>query len=157
MAEETKVKVDGTKKFKDYIFAVGRRRSAVARVRLYSKVPSNLKFGEQVIKKGSIVVNEKSVEYYFNTAALKVAYEKPLVLTNTLNKFAITVKVNGGGLHSQLDAFILGLSRILASLSEENKVLLRKNGYLTRDARVRERRKVGMGGKARRKRQSPKR
>jgi len=157
MAEETKVKVAGAKKYKDYIAAVGRRRSAVARVRLYSKIPSGLKYGEQVIKKGSIVVNEKSAEYYFNTAASKVAYEKPLILTNTLNKYAITVKVNGGGLQSQIGAFVLGISRILATLSAENKELLRKNGFLTRDARVRERRKVGMGGKARRKRQSPKR
>ena len=77
--------------------------------------------------------------------------------TNTLNKYSVTAKVEGGGQRSQLGAFMLGVSRCLAALDEENKKILRKNDLMTRDQRVRERRKVGMGGKARRKRQSPKR
>ena len=141
MAEESKVKIPGAKKYKDYTAAVGRRRSAIARVRIYSKAPSNLKFGERVIKKGSMVVNEKGIEHYFSGEISKVAYEKPFILTNSLNKYAITAKVVGGGPHSQVEAFILGVSRALASLDEEDKSILRKNGYLTRDARVRERRK----------------
>ena len=143
--------------YKDYTFAVGRRRSSVARVRVYSKAPSTLKFGDHSPKKGEININERPIENYFSGGASKVYYEKPLKLTNTPNKYIITAKIAGGGLNSQLGAFILGLSRALASMDEKNKQILRKNGLLTRDARVRERRKVGMGGKARRKKQSPKR
>ncbi len=145
------------KKSKDFAFAVGRRREAVARIRIYSKVADNLKFGETLVKKGDIVVNGKNISEYFSGAVSKSTYEKPLKLLSTINKYTITAKVEGGGLHSQLDAWVLGVSRALSIVDEEIKPILRKKGLLTRDARVRERRKVGMGGKARRKRQSPKR
>ena len=147
----------GTKKIRDFIFAVGRRRAAVARVRLYSKVPSGLKFGENDIKKGTMLVNEKNIESYFSGAVSKAEYEKPLKIVNASGKYGVTARIVGGGPKSQLGAFVLGLSRALATVDGENRPLLRKKGLLTRDARVRERRKVGMGGKARRKRQSPKR
>ena len=149
--------VGGAKKFKDFMFAVGRRRSAIARVRVYSKVPDNFKFEEYVVKKGDMVVNGKLVSEYFTGVVAKSQYEVPFKVTDTLNKYAVTAKVVGGGQRSQLGAVILGVSRCLAAIDEKNKPILRKNGLLTRDPRVRERRKVGMGGKARRKRQSPKR
>lgn len=153
MKEEEKV----VKKSRDYVSTVGRRRAAVARIRIYSKVPDNLKFGEHLVKKGDLVVNGKNITEYFSGVVSKATYEKPLKLLSTINKYTITAIVEGGGLHSQLDAWVLGVSRALSIVDEEVKPILRKKGLLTRDARVRERRKVGMGGKARRKRQSPKR
>lgn len=157
MADHQLTPVGGTKKYKDFMFAVGRRRQAVARVRVYSKVPDALKFDEILVKKGDVVVNGKAVNEYFTGVFAKAVYEKPLKVTESENKYAITARVVGGGTQSQLEAYVLGVSRAIAAVDEESKPLLRKSGLLTRDARVRERRKVGMGGKARRKRQSPKR
>lgn len=156
MAEETK-KTETKKSNKDYVSTVGRRRSAVARVRIYSKVPDSLRFGELLVKKGDLAVNGKNISEYFSGTVSKAAYEHPLKLSNSLNKYAITAIVKGGGLRSQLGAWVLGVSRALAVIDEEIKPTLRKNGLLTRDQRIRERRKVGMGGKARRQKQSPKR
>ncbi len=152
-----KTSVGGTKKYKDFMFAVGRRRAAVARVRIYSKIPDGLKFDEYVVKKGDIVVNGRNVTEYFSGEASKATYEKPLTVTDSLNKYAVTARVQGGGLQAQLGAFVLGISRALSAIDETSKPILRKNNLLTRDPRVRERRKVGMGGKSRRKKQSPKR
>lgn len=159
MAKEAheKTTVGGTKKYKDFMFAVGRRRAAIARVRVYSKVPDGLKFGEIVVKKGDLVVNERAISEYFSGEASKAVYEQPLKLTDSINKYAITARVEGGGQQSQLGAFVLGLSRGLSAVDEANKPILRKKGLLTRDPRVRERRKVGMGGKSRARKQSPKR
>lgn len=159
MAEELKTTttVGGTKKYKDFMFAVGRRRSAVARVRIYSKVPDALKFEEYGVKKGDLVINGRNISEYFVGAVSKATYEEPLKTANALNKFAVTAKVSGGGNQSQLGAFVLGVSRALAAMDETVKPTLRKKGLLTRDPRVRERRKVGMGGKSRRAKQSPKR
>ncbi len=158
MAEaHEKTTVGGTKKYKDFMFAVGRRRSAVARVRVYSKVTDGLKFEEYVVKKGDIVVNGKNVNEYFSGKVSQSVYEQPLKLTNNFNKYAITAKVAGGGQQAQLGAFVLGMSRALAAIDEDSKPILRKKDLLTRDPRVRERRKVGMGGKSRAKKQSPKR
>jgi small subunit ribosomal protein S9 len=156
-AEHELTSVGGTKKYKDYMFAIGRRRSAVARVRVYTKTPDGLKFGEYLVKKGDMAVNEKNITEYFSGNASKVIYEKPLVITDSLNKYAITAKVQGGGLQSQLGAFVLGLSRALAAIDETSRPILRKKNLLTRDPRVRQRRKVGMGGKSRARKQSPKR
>lgn len=131
---------------KDFIFAVGRRREAVARVRLYPKGT------------GEILVNEKPIASYFSGEVAKRIYEEPLTLTNTLGKCRITIKVVGGGKHGQLEAVVHGIARALNSYNKEKfRPLLKKQGLLTRDARVRQRRMVGTGGKARRKKQSPKR
>ncbi len=157
MAEELKTTVGGTKKYKDFMFAVGRRRAAVARVRIYSKVPDSLKFEEIAVKKGDLVVNGRIISEYFGGAVAKSKYEAPLKTADALNKYAVTAKVAGGGTTSQLGAFVLGVSRALAAMDEGVKPALRKSGLLTRDPRVRERRKVGTGGKARRTKQSPKR
>jgi|SRR3990167_9562594 len=147
----TETKEPIQKKSKEFIYAVGKRKEAVARIRLYPSVKGDL-------KKGDIIVNGKKIEEYFSSQIQKAKYLEPLNITNTIGKYALTVKVSGGGVNSQLDALILGISRALSKFdSEKHKSVLRKKGFLTRDARVRERRKVGMGGKSRRKKQSPKR
>lgn len=128
-----------------YIHTVGRRRSASARVRLFKG-------------KGDNVVNEKSFEEYFPGEVFKDYYTKPFKLTETLGKYYVTVKVVGGGKKGQLGATVHGIARAFAKADVEKfRVPLKKAGLLTRDPRVRERRKVGTGGKARRRKQSPKR
>ncbi len=145
-------------KREDFVYSVGRRKSAIARVRLYKTVKDGLLWGEQKIKKGEILVNKKPVGEYFSGKVLASFYKKPFVETNTLDKYAVTIRVLGGGLQGQVEAAVLGISRALSELDKEKfRPILKKKGLLTRDARVRERRKVGMGGKSRRKRQSPKR
>lgn len=134
-------------KNKSYIVAVGRRREAIARIRL----------GDKSLKKGEFMVNGKKVFEYFKGEIAKVMYEKPFKVTDTLGKYAISVSVSGGGSKSQIEATVLGISRALSKTEESFKKLLRVKGLLTVDQRTRERRKVGMGGKARRKKQSPKR
>ena len=132
-------------KIPNFIYAVGRRRDASARVRLYKGV-------------GPSLVNNIPLEKYFPGKVNKLLWEKPFKLTDTLSKYYITVKVKGGGKVGQLGAVIHGIAR---ALSKSDKQLfrptLKKAGLLTRDSRTRERRKVGTGGKARRKKQSPKR
>lgn len=157
MAEEIVKKQKNTKK--DYLFAVGRRKEAVARVRLYQTVKDGATWGELPIVKGEILVNEKPIADYFGGAVSKFQYTEPLRITNAHQKnFAFTIKVAGGGPAGQLQAAIAGIANALNALDRESfRPILKKKGFLTRDARVRQRRKVGMGGKSRRKRQSPKR
>jgi len=129
----------------NYIYAVGRRKSASARVRLY-------------LGKGDTTVNGKLISDYFPGKINQEFWSRPFRLVDALDKYYATVKVVGGGLRGQLDAVVLGISRALAKANkEEFHPILRKAGLLTRDSRVRERRKVGTGGKARREKQSPKR
>jgi small subunit ribosomal protein S9 len=140
-----------------FIYATGKRKEAVARVRLYKDLREPITMGELVVKTGDLVVNGNLIEKYFSGIVAKANYEEPFKITNTLGKYTITAKVEGGGNKSQLDAFIHGVSKILSKMDEKNKAILKKKDFLTRDARVRQRRKVGMGGKSRRKKQSPKR
>jgi small subunit ribosomal protein S9 len=140
---------------KNYKSFTGKRKEAVARLRLFvTGLPTVV--GDDV-KKGDIVINGKKAEEYFKGLVAKATYEEPFKITNTLGKYTLTLKITGGGTKSQLEAFIHAVSKALSSLDEKSKHILKKKGFLTRDARVRERRKVGMGGKSRRKRQSPKR
>src|ERR1035437_578031 len=140
---------------KAYKSFTGRRKAAIARIRLFvTGLP--VVVGDDV-KKGDILVNGKKAEDYFKGIVAKATYEEPFKITNTLGKYTFSVKIVGGGTKSQLEAFIHAVSKGLSSLDEKSKHILKKKGFLTRDARVRERRKVGMGGKSRRKRQSPKR
>ena len=133
------------KKKINYTYAVGRRRSASARVRLFKGRSQSL-------------VNDAPIEEYFPGEIFKDYFTKPFKLTETLGKYYVTVKVVGGGKKGQLGATVHGIARALAKLDAENlRSPLKKAGLLTRDSRVRERRKVGTGGKARRKKQSPKR
>ncbi|MDO8657230.1 MAG: 30S ribosomal protein S9 [Candidatus Levybacteria bacterium] len=142
---------------KDFIFAVGRRKEAVARVRLYPNITDGMTWGDLPLKKGEIYVNNKPIDQYFNGESNKVSYREPFRVTNTINKYTITVKIAGGGNSGQLDALIHGVARVLEKVDGKFRPILKKKGFLTRDARVRERRKVGMGGKSRREKQSPKR
>jgi small subunit ribosomal protein S9 len=129
---------------KDYIFAVGRRREAVCRVRLFRG-------------KGENLVNNYPAEEYFPGEVQNQLWKRPFQLTQTEDKYYVTAKVEGGGKSGQLGAFIHGVSRALSKIDEEKRLILRRAGLLTRDPREKERRKVGTGGKARRKKQSPKR
>jgi small subunit ribosomal protein S9 len=129
----------------DYFYAVGRRKESRARVRLYRG-------------KGENTINGKPAFEYFSSEIAKRALTKPFGATESSDKYYYSAKVVGGGKESQLSAVILGVSRALVKvLPEKNKPVLRKLGLLTRDSRVRQRRMVGTGGKARRKKQSPKR
>lgn len=143
---------------RDYTYAVGRQKEAVARVRIYSHVKEGLSWEGVEVKKDQILVNGMPVEHYFGGPVAKAVYMKPFELTKTDGKYAVTAKVAGGGKNGQLDALVQGVARALSSIDTKNfRPTLKKAGLLTRDARVRERRKVGTGGKARRKKQSPKR
>lgn len=143
---------------KDYTYAVGRQKEAVARVRVYAHVKEGAVWEGQEVKKDQMLVNGMPIEHYFGGPVAKAMYMKPFMLTKTEGKYAVTVKVAGGGKNGQLDAFIQGVSRALSAIDTTKfRPLLKKAGLLTRDARVRQRRMVGTGGKARRKKQSPKR
>ena len=128
-----------------YYEAVGRRKVATARVRLYESA-------------GDFIVNDKIVGKYFNTISdAPLRYNNPFDLTGTRGKFSVTAKVSGSGASAQLDAVIHGIARALVKYDETFRGLLKPEGLLTRDDRMKETRKIGMGGKARRKGQSPKR
>ncbi len=133
----------------EYYEAVGRRKKSIARVRLYIK---NI----QDIKKGEIFVNKKNINLIYPDYKVNFL-KKPLEITGNLDRFAISIQVKGGGVNGQLEAMIHGISRALVMVDENNKKLLKKYDLLKRDPRKKERKKVGTGGKARRKKQSPKR
>lgn len=141
---------------KDYIFAVGKRKESRARVRLYEDV-KKFPAGEEKIQKGDIFVNNKKIGEYFGGSVSQAIYNEPFRVTNNQEKYVLSIIASGGGKKGQLGAVVHGVSRVLSKLDEKNHAILKKAGLLTRDARVRERRKVGMGGKARRRKQSPKR
>lgn len=125
----------------NYSYAVGRRKSASARIRLYKG-------------KGESTVNGVSAKKYFGTNS----WLRPLSICDVTEKYYVTVRVEGGGKNGQLDAVMHGIAKTLVKESTESyRKLLKDAGLLTRDPRERERRKVGTGGKARRKKQSPKR
>lgn len=129
----------------DYTYAVGKRRSASARVRLFKG-------------KGESTVNGKPALDYFDGDVSRKAIARPFGATESTDKFYFSAKVVGGGKEGQLDAIVLGISRAFLKVSpEKNKSILRKLKLLTRDSRIRQRRMVGTGGKARRQKQSPKR
>ena len=135
-----------TEKVKKYggVSVVGRRKEAVARVRLSDG-------------NGIMTVNNKPITEYFSGAVFQKLYTRPLELTKTVGKYAISAKLAGGGQMSQLGALIHGLSRAIAKIDPSLRTTLKKEGLLTRDARVKERRKYGNAQKARAKKQSPKR
>ncbi|RJQ27725.1 30S ribosomal protein S9 [Candidatus Parcubacteria bacterium] len=155
------MKIEGNKKenkISDYIFSVGRRKEAVARVRLYNPVSGKSQISGAEYKKGDFIVNNKPIQEYFKFYAYAPKYNKLFRYLEIDGKYIFSAKVRSGGLAGQLDALILGVARSLDKLDKESyRGKLKEKGYLTRDARERERRKVGTGGKARRKKQSPKR
>jgi len=142
-----------------YFEAVGRRKEAVAQVRLY--LPGKEKkviVGGKEIKTGEFMVNGKPISTFFASDADRERYLSPLRIAKSEDRFAVSIKVTGGGKSGQLGAVIMGIARALVIVDAgANKSTLKKQGFLRRDARTRQRRKVGMGGKSRRKKQSPKR
>lgn len=130
---------------KDYTYAVGRRRTSSARVRLYK--------GDH-----ESTVNEQVIGKYFPGEAMAKLWQKPFSLTGTIGKYYVTAKVLGGGRIGQLEAVIHAISRALSFKdSEKYRASLKTAGLLSRDSRIRQRRMVGTGGKSRRKKSSPKR
>lgn len=141
-----------------YYESIGRRKSSIARVRLYIVgAQKEVMVKALKIKQGEMYANEKPINEYFRGEVSKIFYTYPFRLVDSENRFAVSIQVSGGGQIGQLSAVVLGLSRCLEKVNEEYRPLLKKEGLLTRDARIKERRKVGTGGKARRKKQSPKR
>jgi len=111
--------------------ATGRRKTSVARVRL---VP-----GE-----GRITINKRDIDEYFGLDTLKVIVRQPLVLTDTLNRFDVIVNVNGGGYTGQAGAIRHGIARALLQADPELRPAVKKAGFLTRDPRMKERKKYGL-------------
>ncbi len=141
-----------------YYEAVGRRRVATARVRLYVVKEGTMKVKETEIAKGTIVVNGRLAEHYFPGEVFKKMYQEPFRTTNTMSRFAVSIKVKGGGLSGQLGAVIHGISRALEKVDKEKfRPILKKRGFMMRDPRAKQRRKAGFAGKARARKQSPKR
>ena len=113
-------------------YGTGRRKSSIARVFL---TPGS----------GKIVINKRDIDNYFGLETLKVVVRQPLVLTNTTEKFDIQINVHGGGFTGQAGAIRHGISRALLQVdAEEYRPLLKKAGYLTRDPRMKERKKYGL-------------
>lgn len=140
----------------NYYEAVGRRKSSVARIRLHLSA-RGIKQTKQELKKGDFLVNWKPASEYFPGEMNKKLYLQPFELTNSLNRFIVTGTVLGGGFVGQIEALRLATARALIIVNPEYRTILKAQNLLKVDDRVRERRKVGMGGKARRRRQSPKR
>lgn len=128
-----------------YFEAVGRRKTATSRVRL---TPAS---------KMTYSINEKSLADYFKTAELQKIITDVFTKGKIEDKFSVTAVVSGGGLRGQADAVRHGISRALVEINQEVKGDLKKLGYLKRDPRSKERRKAGMAGKARKKKQWSKR
>lgn len=112
-------------------YGTGRRKKSVARVRL---VPGN----------GNIVINKRGIDEYFDYETLKVIVREPLVITDTTDKYDVLVNVNGGGFTGQAGAIRHGISRALIKANEELRPILKKAGFLTRDPRMKERKKYGL-------------
>lgn len=141
-----------------YYEAVGRRKTASARVRLHVVKDEAVTIDGVSIVKGGITVNGKPIETYFPGEIMKKMIAEPFRTTNTMSRFAVTIKTVGGGLNAQLAAAIHGISRALEKVDKEKfRPILKKRGFMTRDPRARERRKPNTGGKARRGKSSPKR
>lgn len=129
----------------EYLVAIGRRKNATARVRLY-------------MQPGDYIINDRTMVEHFNSVIdPEKLFTAPFRVTNTLGKYAVSVKTSGSGSAAQLEAVIMGISRALVKVDADYKKPLRDAGFLTRDPRMKESRKPGRGGKARSKRQSPKR
>ncbi|MDD2418714.1 MAG: 30S ribosomal protein S9 [Oscillospiraceae bacterium] len=117
-----------------FFYGTGRRKESVARVRLYAGT-------------GSITINDREIDEYFGLETLKLIVRQPLNLTGTLDKFDIECRVAGGGVTGQAGAIRHGVSRALLQYnSEELRPLLKKAGFLTRDPRMKERKKYGLKG-----------
>ena len=116
---------------KKYYYGTGRRKDAVARVRLIEGT-------------GKITINGKDIEEYFDLDTLKVIVRQPLTVTNTLSKYDVICSVYGGGVSGQAGAIRHGIARALNEANSEYRPALKTNGFLTRDPRMKERKKYGL-------------
>ncbi|MBQ8533804.1 MAG: 30S ribosomal protein S9 [Clostridia bacterium] len=114
-----------------YFYGTGRRKSSVARVRVYNGT-------------GKITINDRDIDDYFGLETLKLIVRQPLALTDTAEKFDIVCRVAGGGVTGQAGAIRHGLARALLQYNEELRPALKKAGFLTRDPRMKERKKYGL-------------
>ena len=114
-----------------YFYGTGRRKSSVARVRVYAGADK-------------ITINGRDIDDYFGLETLKLIVNQPLELTDTVGKFDIVCTVAGGGVTGQAGAIRHGLSRALLQYEEELRPVLKKAGFLTRDPRMKERKKYGL-------------
>ena len=120
-----------TKKEKISFYGTGRRKKSIARVRL-------------VNGNGNITVNNKPLDEFFGIETLKVIVKQPLVTTNSLDKFDVIAKVTGGGISGQAGAVRHGIARALVEANSEYRPALKSAGFLTRDPRMKERKKYGL-------------
>ena len=118
---------------KPYFYGTGRRKKSVARVRLYPGT-------------GVVTINGRDLDDYFGLDTLKFIVNQPFGVTDTVGKFDIVANVNGGGFSGQAGAIRHGVARALLSADETYKPLLKKAGFLTRDPRMKERKKYGLKG-----------
>ena len=116
---------------KPYFYGTGRRKSSVARVRLYPGT-------------GSITINGRDVDDYFGLETLKLIMNQPFGVTNTVGKFDVVANVKGGGVSGQAGAIRHGIARALLLADETYRPALKKAGFLTRDPRMKERKKYGL-------------
>ena len=116
---------------KPYFYGTGRRKQSVARVRVYSGT-------------GKITINGRDIDDYFGLETLKLVVRQPLAAAEIEGKFDIVVRVGGGGVSGQAGAIRHGLSRALLQYDENLRGVLKKNGFLTRDPRMKERKKYGL-------------
>ena len=117
---------------KKYFYGTGRRKSSVARVRVYENGT------------GSIIINGRDIDDYFGLDTLKLVVRQPLVSTDLVGKLDIVVTVCGGGVSGQAGAIRHGLSRALLELNPETRATLKAAGFMTRDPRMKERKKYGL-------------
>ena len=118
---------------KPYFYGTGRRKKSVARVRLYPGT-------------GVVTINGRDIDDYFGLGTLKLIVNQPFGVTDTVGKFDIVANVSGGGFSGQAGAIRHGVARALLSADETYKPLLKKAGFLTRDPRMKERKKYGLKG-----------
>lgn len=123
---------------RNYFEGIGRRKRAVARVRLFTCSP------DQSIETGNILVNEKNYKEYFPTLVLQKTIEDPFIRLKSINRFMGTVKVSGGGINAQAEAIRHGASRALILFDVNFRKKLKKSGFLKRDPREVERKKFGL-------------
>ena len=116
---------------KAYFYGTGRRKSSIARVRLY---PGS----------GKITINGRDIDEYFGLETLKLVINQPFGVTNTVGKYDIVANVKGGGISGQAGAIRHGVSRALLLADDSYRTLLKKAGFLTRDPRMKERKKYGL-------------
>ena len=118
---------------KPYFYGTGRRKSSVARVRGYNGT-------------GKITINDRDIDEYFGLETLKLIVRQPLTLTDNIGKYDVVCRVTGGGVTGQAGAIRHGISRALLQANEELRPALKKAGFLTRDPRMKERKKYGLKG-----------